>query len=390
MLLWYEHELLGETVFFGALLCAFAGWVAWIGETNSERARRLFWCFFVPFAVFILTKPSGRFVWPGVLAGIVLTGAWRVLQRRHYVALVALIFATLAVGSGQQGAWLLYTATFPLTRTETALHADYKVEIREKVETLRGDLHSYPDEESWAFEFLEKPSVKPGHPLWEKLERDDKLRARIYLDLALEGIKGSPTGFLQLGWQRLLASANPSEFKEKRFDPSYYVGRLERFYEEAGRKPANATRFAFHLGSGPLAPYPDFARKLSPAPDSWQTRAVNAWVNAYMRGADLFTTPAMLTGSNARSVRDARPTFVGGWLVAGLLLSLLPVFFRRLGVWTLIAASYLAGVFLFSQVNPRYFAPAWPVLIVLLAVPADALWRLACGKAAATSSAAPR
>ena len=37
VLLWYEHELLGETVFFGALLCAFAGWVAWIGAANAER-----------------------------------------------------------------------------------------------------------------------------------------------------------------------------------------------------------------------------------------------------------------------------------------------------------------------------------------------------------------
>ena len=101
VLLWYEHELLGETVFFGALLCAFAGWVAWIGTANVERSRRLFWCFFVPFAVFILTKPSGRFVWPGVFAGIVLiilrAVNWVDAEGADIASTLAIVFGALAV-----------------------------------------------------------------------------------------------------------------------------------------------------------------------------------------------------------------------------------------------------------------------------------------------------
>src|SRR4051812_48269718 len=75
VVVWYEQELLGENVFFALLVWAFAGWCAWAGEARIERSRRLFWCFFVPFALFILTKPSGRFVWPGIAVGLVLVAA---------------------------------------------------------------------------------------------------------------------------------------------------------------------------------------------------------------------------------------------------------------------------------------------------------------------------
>jgi hypothetical protein len=41
-----------------------------------------------------------------------------------------------------------------------------------------------------------------------------------------------------------------------------------------------------------------------------------------------------------------------------------------------LALGYVLGVFIVSQDNARYFGPAWPVIIVLLAVPADVLVRL--------------
>jgi hypothetical protein len=46
------------------------------------------------------------------------------------------------------------------------------------------------------------------------------------------------------------------------------------------------------------------------------------------------------------------------------------------GVWTVAAGGYLLGVFLVSQMNPRYFAAAWPVIIPLLALPADVIGNL--------------
>ena len=381
ILLWYEHELLGETVFFAMLLCAFAGWVAWVSETRLERSLRLFWLFFVPFALFILTKPSGRFAWPGVLCGLVLVACWRRLDWRRFAALGALMVATLAVGSGKQGAWLLYTATFPLTQIETPLHAEYKAEIRDKVEAHRLGIDQYYREDDWPFAFLEAPGRQSDYPQWQPLGKDDKLRKRIYMDLALEGVRADPGMFLYLGWQRFVGSLNPSEFKEVRFTPGFYVERFEHFHAQMQEKPGGPIRFAFALPpTGALPPYSEFQRRLSPAPDGFAARAVNAWVAAYFHAADFVQMPVRTIDPHSRSILRARIKPLGWWLIAGALLSLLPPYTRRLGVWTLVAASYLAGVFLFSQVNPRYLAPSWPVLIPLLAVPADMLARLLCWK----------
>jgi hypothetical protein len=108
------------------------------------------------------------------------------------------------------------------------------------------------------------------------------------------------------------------------------------------------------------------------------SRAVLAFVRTYEKAGDLVRMPVGKTAAE-QSIRRAAPTPLGCRLIAGMALSLLPRYWRTLGVWMLIAVSYLFGVFLFSQINPRYFGPAWPVLVPLLAVPADVLARLIRG-----------
>jgi hypothetical protein len=173
VIVWYEHELLGENVFFATLLWTFAGWCAWVSEERIERSRRLFWCFFVPFTLFILTKPSGRFVWPGIGMGLVLVAAWRRLDWRRILALGALAIATLFVGAKKQGAWLFYTAVFPLTQLDTPLHAEYKAQIRDLVESMRARLDNYYTNDVQAFEFLERTDSDPQRTLWVSLDKDE-------------------------------------------------------------------------------------------------------------------------------------------------------------------------------------------------------------------------
>jgi hypothetical protein len=378
MVLWYEHELLGETVFFGTMVWAIAGWCAWVNEPRLDRARRLFWWFFTPLALFLLTKPSGRFVLPGVCLGLLVVVAWRRLTVRHWVALAVLFGVTLTMGSKKQGAWLLYTATFPLTVLDSPLHAEYKAEIRDMVEPLRREIDTYYLRDGEPFSFLENPGKQDARPLWKALDKDLNFRTRLYMDLAIEGIRQRPDLFLYLSVQRIVASANFSEFKELRFAPDYYGSRFRDDYENAaeslakGRRTSPLTAFALHA---PLPPWEEFRRRLEPRPIAAAPDLVLGWVRAYERLGDVVRLPEG-KDPGLRGIGRARPTPLGVWLVLGAGLSLLPRYRSTLGVWMLVGLSYLFGVFLVSQPNPRYFGPAWAMLLPLFAVPLDVVLRL--------------
>jgi hypothetical protein len=384
IVLWYEHELLGETLVFAALVWAFAGWCAWVEEPRLARAQRLFWFFFVPFAVVILTKPSSRFLWPGVMLGLVIVLAWRRLSRANAIALALLVILTLFVGSKKQGAWLLYVATFPLTQTETPLHADYKTEIRDDVRGFHQRIHSYYLEDDWPFSFLESPRKQQERPLWQELDKDPKFKAKLYTALALEGIKAEPLNFLYMGAQKLIGSMNVSEFKKSRFTSAFYIERFPQHYEDARKKHDSPARFALGFGRRDTLPdYETIAKKLAPRPASWMERAVVGWVAFVDRVADFVVLPADFNVAD-RHIGKTRVKPLGWWLLGACVLAVaLPWYRRTFGVWTLIAVGYVCGVFLVSQINPRYFAPAWPVLLPLLALPADVLLRLVWKKSPA-------
>ncbi len=123
---------------------------------------------------------------------------------------------------------------------------------------------------------------------------------------------------------------------------------------------------------GELPSYEEFQKRISPAPDGWAARTLQAYVRGFESLSELVHLPVSPKVTE-RSMSKARPTWLGGWLIAAMALSLLPAYRATFGVWTIVALSYLVGVFLVSQINPRYFGPAWPVFVPLLAVPADAL-----------------
>jgi hypothetical protein len=375
MALWYEHELLGETLFFSLIIWAIAGWVAWASEVRLVRAQRLFWWFFIPLALFILTKPSGRFVLPGIVIGLVILKAWRRLAWFQWAALSLLVVITPMMGSMKQGSWLLYVATFPLTSLDSPRHAEYKAEIRDLVEPLRRELDTYYLRDDRPFAFLESPDEQDERPLWKALNLNIDKRSHLYMDLALEGIRERPDLFLYLGLQRVVASANISEFKDARFAGDYYAVRFRDDYDRAtrdlsrGRRTSVLTAFGIR---GQLPTWEECRARLTPRPNSLAARTVASWVRGYGRISNVVRLPQ--SGKlNERGIGRARPTFLGAWLLLGMLLSLLPRYRSTLGVWMLVAVGYLVGVYLVAQPNPRYFGPAWPMLLPLFALPADAL-----------------
>lgn len=374
MVLWFERELLAETIFFDLLLWSVAGWVAWISERQPLRQATLFWAFLVPYALFNLTRPAARFFWPGVIIGVLIVGAWRRLNRWQWGTLGGLFVLCAFMGSKILGPWLLLVSSFPLVQVDTPLHADYKAQIRDKVEYQRAHLETYYDDFGWPFDFLRDPSTDPQRPLWAKLHHDELRMRQVYSDLAKEAIRAEPLLYLRLGLQRFLASANPSEFSANRFRPEFYPKRFEHFYDEVHEGEKTPVRELFALPkTGPLIPYAEFRQRLSPEQECWQSRLFVGWTQAFGAHTDLFAPPPRGPGDTATSLLPPRPTLLGCWLLAGIVLSLFPRYFSTLGVWTLGALSYLSGVFLVTIVNYRYFDAAWPILIVLLALPADAL-----------------
>lgn len=388
MFLWYEHELLGEVLFFAGFAWAFGGWVAWVSEKDAGRARRLFWWWFVPMAVFLLTKPAGRFVLPGIAVGLLMVRAWRVLDWVRWASIAALAALTMTVGSGKQGAWLLYTATFPLTQLDTPLHADYKASIRERVQEQAARIDTHYLDSRAAMDFLESPGEHGGDALWVALDKDTVKQRRVYMDLAKEGIFAEPMTYLYLSLQRLAASANISAFEAfemSRFSSRYYPTRFQKLYEEASRqieagkkgkdRPSLAMAFGFNRTES-LPPYAEFRPRLAPNPDCWAERTVLSTVKAYANACDFVELPPQKKGTpiEQQAFYHTRVTPLGWWLLLSLLLSL--VWWRTVGVWTVIAVGYLCGVYLCALVQTRFFLPAWLVFFPVACVPLDLLARL--------------
>jgi hypothetical protein len=377
--IWYEHELIADGLYFQCVVWSLAGWAAWVSQRDparakggADRAARLWWVFFVPFAIMVLSKPSVKFFWPGLLVGLVVVLAWRTLRWKEWAALGALFVAGLTVGDDDQSAWLLYTTAFPLTQIDTPKHADYKAEIRDWVLAKRERLAFYQDEDDEVHDFLREPEKQDARPLWRDLaEKDEKALQRLYHDLAFEGILARPHRFLQVGLQRLAGSVNLSDFKDDRFGTTYFA---DRFAEQLAkrRNPDSMVKLAFGLPlAAPLPAETEFRGWLAPHPESAAARWLQGYVRAYQNLGVIVD----------RAGGRVRPTFLGWWLALGMLLALVPPYLRTLGVWVVLMTGAMVATYLVGIEHTRYFAPAWPVILLALAVVLDWPFRLARRKA---------
>lgn len=374
-ILWFEHELLAEAFFFAALIWTMAGWLAW-STAVPERRPRLWWCFYVPFFLMVLTKPASRFIWPGVLLAMLLTLGWRWVRWREGISLLVAAVLTLMAGRESQGARLLYTSSFPLTRLDTPKHAELKAEIRDLVTEARATLSrgEISVDREWKL-FLEAPEKQSERPLWQALGKDEKRKGEVCRDLALEGIFSRPDLFLLIAAQRIMLSANPDDFKSIRFDPAYLATKFQPTYEKY--VPGNAWRLQNLFGLSKNEPPPPFATVqewIAPAGKESQ----KAWIRAYAEGFGerVRVVNEPVAGSATREMNRFAPTGLGWWILASFALALLPGYFKRLGLWVIIIVGYLFGVFLVGSANSRFFAMAWSVIVLALPVPLDALLRL--------------
>lgn len=367
--MWFEHELIAESVFYQCMVWTMGGWVAWVVQKDSRRARLLWWWFWVPLAIMVLSKPSSKMLWPGIVIGLALVAAWRVLKWPQWGAIGALFLAGLTVGDDNQGSWLLYTTAFPLTRVDTPAHAEYKAEIRDWVLEKRERITLYDEEDDEVHDFLRSPETRPDLKRWTKLPKKD--RDKLYKELAMEGIKARPDLFLLIAIQRLAGSTNQGDFKTVRFQPHYYADYLERMYYESGVEES-MMRIVFGIPKS--APYPSYEEMrgwVSPHPDSFWTKFYLGYANTFHDFGDLLYRPH---GQQTILV-DMRVTFFGWLAILGGIVSLFRPFLRPFGVWTITFGGYLVAVYLVGVEHHRYFALAWPFILVLFVLLPDMVWR---------------
>jgi len=373
VLIWYEHELLADTLTFNYTVWIMAGWVAWTSQKNPVRARQLWWWFFVPFAMFLLTKPSGKFLWPGLAIGILLVLGWRVLRWPQWAAIGALFLVSLTIGDEDQSSWLLYTSNFPLTRLDTPLHAEYKAEIKDWVQKTRDELDDYHRTEMDVHDFLRSPEDHPEYPLWQKLakESDEKLN-NLYHDLSKEALSSSPHLFLYIALTRLAGSANQTDFDTDRFETSYYDQRFEKQYGSKRNTPS-MLRIALGIPKDePMPPYSTVRTWINPHPDFAGARFLVAYSDAYQRAGDLIYRPR----GKPSTMLESRPSVLGWWVVIGTIMSLFSPWRNTLGVWAIALWGYGLAVFLLGVELHRYFTPLWALILLLLAIPLDGIYRL--------------
>ena len=370
--IWFEHEVIGDTILFDGMVWTLAGWMAWVSQAQVERARRLWWCFFAPLAIIALTKPSVKFFWPGILFALVVVLAWKVMSWKQWAALGALFLATLSMGDDDQASWLLYNTAFPFTQLETPLHAEYKAEIRDWVLAKRARIDRYAEEDYEVQKYLRGPDDDPGRPAWVALSKDKAKMARVYRDMAIEAIKARPDLFLSIGVHRLLGSCNPADLDDQRFEADYFATRLDEQLT-GHRNPESMLRLAF--GVPRKAPFPSndqFHQWTAPHPDSAAARLLLGYVKTYQRLGALVSRPQ---GEN-HSLGQYRPTLLGAWLLLGMLAALFPPFLRTIGVWVIGISAALMATYLVGIEHVRYFAPAWPIVLLALAVVIDWALRL--------------
>ncbi len=376
MLVWYEHELLGEAFFFAMLVWAFAGWAAWVGRIElggaGGRGVVAWWLFFAALALAVMTKPSGRFFWPGLVIGLIYLRAWRWVRWPQWVGLAALLVVSWTMGEGTQAARLLYTSAFPLTQLETASHADLKAEVAPLVRAARERLNIYYGEDDAAKQFLREDYRTKAYPAWRALRKAGGDRDYAAMrDLALEGIFAEPHLFVYIALQRTVAALNWSVFKEERFEPEYFPRKFEGRFEDLLEEPAKL-RMLFGLSaSEPLPTWPEMEARLRSGENAtlqgWQRGVVTAFVDA-----GTFVRSPEDDDGGRRNLSEMTPTWLGWWLLIGSVTSLVVARYRGVvGVWLLIGGGYAVAVHLVGSSNPRFFAAAWPMLFVAMVVPLD-------------------
>jgi hypothetical protein len=379
----YEHMILAEFLTVSLMTMSLAGWVKWHSDQkitpaspNPTAAISIspLW-HLIPFALLLLLKPSMRFLLPGWVFALALTGAWRTFGPAHYISMAVVVFLCLfTMGKESQGWRLLLTTAFPGLQVEGSRHPELVAQAQPLIDAARANLRAYHITDKEIKLLTEKPALFPQYPAWAALDGKENQNHRhaIYRSLILESIRNEPLLIPTVSVQRILASSSKNyvyKFSKIEFLEEFDTRSRQVFLERYKQKDRLFQRL-YGVQSDQILQNPEkylsaFARGNDPS--------VSALV-AFLKFTCQTTKFASYTYDREQnSIRvQIEPQLC--FLIAGILLLGLQKNYRAYIAPT--ALSVLGCLFLtyyIGSTNPRFYAPFIPVQILLMALPLDTL-----------------
>ena len=382
----YEHTILAEFLTFTLVTFSLAGWVKWRSGFTPQRQRNNvsvglhhntsdLWWHLIPFALLLLLKPSMRFLLPGWIFALALTGAWRTFRPAHYISMAVVIFLCLfTMGEESQGWRLLLTTAFPGLRVEGSRHPELVAQAQPLIDAARANLRAYHITDKEIKLLTEKPALFPKYPAWAALDgkKNQAKRHAIYRSLILESIRNDPLLIPTISSLRLLTSSSRNyvyKFSKIEFLEAFDTRSRQVFLDRYKQKDRLFQRL-YGVQSDQILQNPE------------------KYLSAFVRGSDPsvsalvafleFTcqTTKLVSSTYDRELNSIRVQIEPQlcFLIAGILLLGLQKNYRAYIAPTFL--SVLGCLFLtycIGSTNPRFYAPFVPVQILVMALPVDTL-----------------
>jgi len=355
--IYYEHELISETLLLGAFIATVA--IA-IPRQGLACDRRLIW-FCILALLIVAIKPAGRPIWLGlILAAALVTRRPLHWPKLCYATLPLVILVALTSGKDSQGPWLFLSSALPLVKTEGEPYARERALIRPAIESARTDLSNYVFNQGHFKKMLINDDEDgPLGPAYAKLLSNRKRFAQVAQALARQAVLAHPFQYFGMVCKKIIVAA-ADRHAELRIDPAeFWSDQSEDGEIHWSRRPKEMQvvyemdRPAFDSMVGERATHTVwYARYLKPF-----TR-VN-WLQAHR-------------GEAGHAPRIHIQTM--GWLaLLGLVCAFLPGRFVRTSFLWLPLLLYLFIVYAIGDTVTRYLVPIEWILFIFMGFGLDTI-----------------
>jgi len=365
-ILWYEHEVVAESVFLAMFVLAVA--LAMPPGSLLDR-KRLFW-FLLAAAGVAALKPHGRGIWLGcALYAVLVTGNPFAWGRRCWGAIVAALVIMLTSGERQQASWLLLDSTLPLVNLDGVKWREYRQALRPLVLQARQELDQY----AWAQQKYKK-QLGDGNPatvdpVWASLTNREEEYSEVCSGLGKEAVLAHPLTFARLAITKIgISFASPGHYLE-RMNPADFWRSQQK--QNADRWQGVRRQLHWFYGMD----RPEYEEKV-------KERATRQNATLPFLSAVSDSMVWMRDNTDAAGKHWLSPCWPLVLAVLGFLVCLTPSRFVAMSVLWLPTILCLVSVHAIGDYNSQYVQPVEWVGLVLIAIGLDAFVQAGCSLAA--------